>query len=107
MILFSAVASRKAKVTVSIATEMLENFRQNKALPILVEINRTDDEYVRRVKRIIRHMTKFRSMDRKNIQEVEEEYEGSCFNYIISMYTKGIDVLYLVSKCFVALKVKR
>ena len=63
---------------------MLESFRQKKALPILVEVDHQDDEITRRIKRIIKRMTEFRSMERKNIQEVEEEYQGNfLYKYIV------------------------
>ena len=61
MFLYTAVASKNAKVTISIGTEMLECFRQKKPLPVLVEMNRTDDEYIRRTKRIIRNMTRVKN----------------------------------------------
>ena len=56
---------------------MLESYRQRKTLPNLVEMDHRDDEITRRIKRIIKRMTEFRSMERKNIQEVEEEYQGN------------------------------
>ena len=68
--------SKQNKVFVNIATEMLESYRQKKPMPDVVEVDHKDDELSRRIKRIIRHMTQFRSNDRKNIQEVEEEYKG-------------------------------
>ena len=55
---------------------MLERYRQNKRLPSLFEMSDRDDECTLRIKRIIKHMTEFRSTDRKNIQEVEQEYKG-------------------------------
>ena len=39
-------------------------------------MNHRDDEITRRIKRMIKRMTEFRSMESKNIQEVEEEYQG-------------------------------
>ena len=71
------VASRNANIVVNIATEMIETYRQKKPLPILLEMDHRDDVNTRRIKRIIKHMTEFRSMERKNIQEVEEEYKGN------------------------------
>ena len=56
--------------------EMLERYRQKESLPALVEYKPGDDEFTRRIKRIIKHMSQFVRVDRKNIQEVEEEYEG-------------------------------
>ena len=83
MLILTAVASRNAKNVVNIGTEMLESYRQKKPLPIIVEIHRTDKEYIRRIKRIISHMTEFRSIERKNIQEVEEEYKGTLIYALI------------------------
>ena len=59
---------------------MLESFSQKKPLPLLVQYEPDDNEFTRRMKRIIKHMTKFVNVDRKNIQEVEEEYEGKQFH---------------------------
>ena len=56
---------------------MLESYRQKKPLPVLLDMDHRDDEITRRIKRIIKRMTEFRSMERKNIQEVEEEYKGN------------------------------
>ena len=59
-----------------IGKEMLERYRQKESLPVLVENEPGDDEFTRRIKRVIKHMTQFLNVNRKNIQEVEEEYEG-------------------------------
>ena len=61
---------------VKIGIEMLERYRRNESLPPLVNNEPGDDEFTRRIKRIIKHMTQFVNVDRKNIQKVEEEYEG-------------------------------
>ena len=63
---------------------MLESYRQKKPLPVLLDMDHRDDEITRRIKRIIKRMTEFRSMERKNIQEVEEEYKGNLSIYIYS-----------------------
>ena len=55
---------------------MLECFRQKQPLPIIIHIDRRDDGLTQRIKHMIKHMTEFRSLDRKNIQEVEGEYKG-------------------------------
>ena len=55
---------------------MLERYRRNESLPVLVEYKSGDNEFTRRIKRIIKQMTQFVNVDRKSIQEVEEEYEG-------------------------------
>ena len=55
---------------------MIECYRQRKPLPNLVENTSQDDEFTRRIKRIIAHMTHFKSVERKNIQEVDEEFTG-------------------------------
>ena len=55
---------------------MLECVRQKRPLPVIIEIDRREDRLTQRIERIIKHMTEFRSIDRKNIQEVEEEYRG-------------------------------
>ena len=71
---------------VSIGTEMLECFRQNKPLPVIFENDRRDDRLKQRIERIIKHMTEFRSIDRKNIQDVEEEYRGISLLINIHLY---------------------
>ena len=58
---------------------MLERYRRKESLPVLVEYEPGDDEFTRRIKRIIKYMTQFVNVDRKNIKEVEEEYEGEQF----------------------------
>ena len=77
--ILNTVSSKRSKVVVNIGTEMLERYRQNKQLPSLVEMSNRDDECTLRIKRIITHMTEFRSMNRKNIQEAEQEYKGIYF----------------------------
>ena len=61
---------------VIIGKEMLDRYKQRKQLPSVIEIDQRDNEHTQRIKRIIKYMTDFRSEDRKNIREVEEEYQG-------------------------------
>ena len=70
------VSSKESNVVVNIATEMLERYRENKQLPSVVKMDHRDDMDTLRIKRIITHMTEFRSMDRMNIHDVEPEYKG-------------------------------
>ena len=72
---YITVAAKHSKKLTKIGMEMLERYRRKEPLS-LVEYEPGDNEFTRRIKRIIKHMTQFVSVDRKNIQEVEEEYEG-------------------------------
>ena len=76
---------------------MLQSFTQEKPMPELVETNPNDNEFIRRIKRIIRHMTRFKPIDRKCMQEVEEEYEGNlrkCLSIEILMQKVLADFFY-------------
>ena len=72
-----AAYSKRTKTVGKIGIEMLEIYRRKEPLPPLVEYEPGDNEFTWRIKRIIKNMTQFVNVDRKNIQEVEEEYEGT------------------------------
>ena len=61
---------------VNIGKEMLDRYKQKKQLPSVIEIDQRDNAHTQRIKRILKYMTEFRSEDRKNIREAEEEYQG-------------------------------
>ena len=46
-------------------------------MPELIEMKSNDDEFTRRIKRIIKHMTQLKPIDRKRMQEVDKEYGGN------------------------------
>ena len=73
------VSTKTSKKLTKVGMEMLERYRRNESSPVLVDYESGDDEFTRRIKRIINHMSQFVNVDRKNIQEVEEEYEGEQF----------------------------
>ena len=73
---YNTVSAKHSKKLTIIGMEMFERYRRNESLPLLVEYKLGDNEFTRRLKRVIKHMTQFVNVDRKNIQEVEEEYEG-------------------------------
>ena len=73
---YITVYAKHSKELTKIGMEMLERYRRKESLPPLVEYEPGDNEFTLRIKRIIKHMTQFLNVDRKNIQEVEEEYEG-------------------------------
>ena len=73
---YITVSAKHSKKLTKIGMEMLERYRQKESLPPLVEYELGDNEFTLRIKRIIKHMTQFMNDNRKNIQEVEEEYEG-------------------------------
>ena len=70
------MSAKHSKKSTKIGMEMLERYRQKESMSVLVKYEPGDNEFTRRIKRIIKHMTQYVSVDRKNIQEVEEEYEG-------------------------------
>ena len=46
-------------------------------MPSVIEMKAADDIFIQRLKRIIKNMSKFRSVERKQIAEVEEEMKGN------------------------------
>ena len=71
-----AVSARKAKKDVSIGYEMVTCFRNKRPLPRVIDRKDIEGATERRIARIVDHMTKFTSGERKNINEVEAEYQG-------------------------------
>ena len=74
---YITVSAKRSKEVTKIGMVMLERYRRKETLPTLVEYEPGDNEFTQRIKRIIKHMTQFVSVDRKNIQEVQEEYDGN------------------------------
>ena len=81
------VEAKRLRQYVSIGREMIAHHKENHPFPTVVEISEEDSMLVRRLKRIILHMTKFKPMQRKDMQEVEAEMSGkiksipSCSSY--------------------------
>ena len=73
--------AKKLKQDVSIGQEMMAHHRENHPFPTVVEIKSDDSLAIKRVKRIIRNMTKFKPLDRKSIAEVEQEMGGIYYFY--------------------------
>ena len=72
-----AVEARKSGKDVNVGYEMAYCHKHKKPMPSVIEIKTTDDIITQRVKRIVKNMTKFRSVERKHIAEVEEEMKGN------------------------------
>ena len=71
-----AVEAKQQKHYVSIGQEMIAHHKENHPFPTVVENRDGDCLAVRRVKRVISNMTKFKPIHRKQITEVEEEMSG-------------------------------
>ena len=72
----SSVSARKTKQYVSIGLEMVNCFKNKQPIPKVVDRNAMEGASERRIARIIDHMTKLFSRERKNINETEAEYQG-------------------------------
>ena len=58
---------------------MIAHHRENHPFPTVAQTKGDDSLAIKRVKRIIRNMTKFKPLDRKSIEEVEQEMRGIYF----------------------------
>ena len=76
---------------------MIAHHRENHPFPTVVEIKSDDSLEIKRVKRIILNMTKFKPLDRKSIAEVEQEmggiYSFNCMNNDIFQFNEVISSL--------------
>ena len=55
---------------------MVNAFRRGEPIPAIVEIGANDDPEIKAIKHLILQMTRYRSMDRKSIFEVDNEMAG-------------------------------